>query len=55
MIGFLGIFGKEGEAKRLLASLQVDISKTCKVLNWNPPFSLDEGLHATVNKRIQTK
>lgn len=37
-------FGKRSMAKRLLGSLQVDISKTTELLGWTPPFSLDEGL-----------
>ena len=47
------VFGKTKEAQRLLTSLQVDISKTCKVLDWNPPLSLDEGLDLASNQRIQ--
>jgi len=47
------IFGKTKEAQRLLTSLQVDISKTCKVLDWSPPLSLDEGLDLASNQRIQ--
>ena len=47
------IFGKTKESQRLLTSLQVDISKTCKVLDWSPPLSLDEGLDLASNQRIQ--
>lgn len=35
---------KKAVAQRLLCSLQVDISKTCNLLGWSPPQSLDEGL-----------
>jgi nucleoside-diphosphate-sugar epimerase len=35
-----------------VGSLQVDSSKIRRELGWEPPFSLDEGLSATVsNKR----
>ena len=30
--------------QRLCGSLQLDISKTCNVLAWHPPLSVDEGL-----------
>jgi nucleoside-diphosphate-sugar epimerase len=36
--------GKGDMARRLLGSLQVDISKTRDVLGWEPPVSVDEGL-----------
>ena len=48
------VFGKTEEAQRLLTSLQVDISKTCELLDWKPPLSLDDGLDAAVNQRIKS-
>ena len=39
---------KEPVYQRLCGSLQVDISKTKKLLNWNPPFSVDDGLSDSV-------
>jgi len=33
---------------RLCGSLQVDMTKTCDMLGWSPPFSVDQGLKATV-------
>jgi nucleoside-diphosphate-sugar epimerase len=36
-------------SKRLLGSLQVDMSKTCVLLNWKPSVSFDEGLQKTVD------
>ena len=36
--------GKGDVAQRLCGSLQVDIEKTCRLLDWHPPVSLDEGL-----------
>jgi nucleoside-diphosphate-sugar epimerase len=38
------LLGKSGIARRLCESLQVDISKTRKLLGWTPPQTLDEGL-----------
>ncbi|MCL7751312.1 SDR family oxidoreductase [Guyparkeria hydrothermalis] len=40
--GFM--LGKSDMARRLLGSLQVDISKAQDVLGWEPPISVDEGL-----------
>jgi len=36
--------GNKAFAQRLLGSLQIDISKACKVLNWEPPLTVEEGL-----------
>ena len=38
------LLGKKAMAQRLLGSLQVDISKTCELLDWRPPYTVDEGL-----------
>ena len=38
------LLGKRAEAKRLCRSLQLDISKTRRLLGWTPPVSVDEGL-----------
>lgn len=38
------MFNKSAVYQRLSASLQVDISKTRKLLAWTPPISVDEGL-----------
>ena len=37
------LLGKKDVAQRLLDNLQVDISKTKKLLGWSPPVSIDEG------------
>jgi len=42
-----GLLGKHKVAQRLCGSLQADITKTCRYLDWTPPFSLAEGLKAT--------
>lgn len=46
------LLGKRAIAERLLGSLQVDISKTCTLLNWTPPVSVDEGLRRAVQQRL---
>jgi nucleoside-diphosphate-sugar epimerase len=51
----LGLAGKKDLAQRLCGSLQVDISKTKKLLNWTPPVSVDVALAKTVGYFIQTK
>jgi len=38
------LLGKKAMAQRLLGSLQVDISKTCEMLDWKPPYTVEEGL-----------
>lgn len=39
------VLGKRVMAQRLVGSLQVDISKTREVLDWEPTVSVEEGLH----------
>lgn len=46
------LLGKSSIAQRLLGSLQVDISKTCTLLNWKPPVSVDEGLRRAAQQRL---
>ena len=43
------LLSKEALAQRLLGSLQVDISYTCKTLGWKPPINVDEGLRRTAH------
>jgi nucleoside-diphosphate-sugar epimerase len=40
--------GKGDEVSRLCNSLQVDITETRKLLGWEPPVSVDEGIARTV-------
>lgn len=40
--------GKGAITNRLFGSLQVDIQKSCELLDWSPPYSLSEGLRITV-------
>lgn len=35
---------KKAMARRLLGSLQVDISDTCRLLDWVPPYTFEQGL-----------
>jgi UDP-glucose 4-epimerase len=42
------LLGKRGTARRLIGSLQVDITKARTRLGWTPPVSVDEGLAKTV-------
>ena len=49
LISFMaGLLGKEVISRRLLGSLQVDIQKTCELLDWKPLVSVDEGLRRAV-------
>ncbi len=43
-----GLMGKHALAQRLLSSLQVDISKSRKLLGWSPRLTLDQGLRKAV-------
>lgn len=37
------IFNIENRIQRLIGTLQVDISHTCRQLEWEPPFSVEQG------------
>lgn len=41
------LLGQTASTQRLLGNLQVDISETRELLNWNPPVSVDEGFRKT--------
>jgi len=43
------LLGKQALSQRLCGSLQVDISKTRKLLGWTPPVSVDEALVSAAN------
>lgn len=45
------LVGRDEMARRLLESLQIDVSHTREVLGWTPPMSLDEGLRRAVGGR----
>jgi nucleoside-diphosphate-sugar epimerase len=42
------LVGRSAELERLMGSLQVNMSYTCRTLDWAPPISVDEGLFRTV-------
>ncbi|MGZ5054927.1 MAG: UDP-glucose 4-epimerase family protein [Methylobacter sp.] len=47
------LLGKQYIAQRLCNSLQVDIKKTCDLLGWQPPVSVDEALKKTAADFLQ--
>lgn len=47
--------GRSGEIDRLIGSLQVDISRTCHVLNWSPPFTAEDCLRRMVASEVDTR
>jgi nucleoside-diphosphate-sugar epimerase len=46
--GLAALVGKKAVAKRVLGSLQVDITHACELLDWKPPVSVEEGLKRCV-------
>lgn len=46
------LLGKRAMFQSLSGSLQVDISKTRELLEWNPPVSVDEGLRRAVRRTL---
>ncbi|KAA1175407.1 NAD-dependent epimerase/dehydratase family protein [Rhizobium tropici] len=46
--GLAALLGRRAAAQRLLGSLQVDIGETRAITGWSPPYSVEEGLAATV-------
>lgn len=44
----LVVLGQNGIANRLLHSFQVDSRPTANLLEWTPPFNVDQALHATI-------
>ncbi|GAA5183065.1 NAD-dependent epimerase/dehydratase family protein [Niveibacterium umoris] len=51
LLGALTLLGKREEAQRLLGSLEVDTSDLVETLSWQPPYTVAEGLRATVGGR----
>jgi nucleoside-diphosphate-sugar epimerase len=45
------LFGKSDQIDKLVDFLQVNSRKICRELGWKPPFTLDEGLKATVSSQ----
>jgi nucleoside-diphosphate-sugar epimerase len=48
LVAAANLVGRGAAAQRLCGNLQVDIQHTRNVLNWTPPFTVDEGLRRTV-------
>lgn len=48
----LKLVGKNMVAQRLFSNLQVDISKAQQLLGWTPPYTMEEGLLATVSGNV---
>jgi nucleoside-diphosphate-sugar epimerase len=47
------LLGKHEMAQRLCDSLQVDISKTCELLDWKPPVAVEESLRKTARYYVK--
>lgn len=43
------LIGKRGHAQRLLGSLQIDSDKIRQHLGWQPPYTVQQGMQATVD------
>lgn len=48
------LLGRKALAQRLCGSLQVDISKTRELLNWTPPFGVEDSLRKTADSYQST-
>ena len=46
------IVGKGAEIDRLCGSLQIDMVKTQQLLQWQPPFSVQEGIKKTIDSYV---
>lgn len=56
LLNFVGrILDKSQEIERLCGSLQVNIQKNEDLLNWSPPWSIEEGVKKTVDYQEQQK
>jgi nucleoside-diphosphate-sugar epimerase len=54
LIGAGTLLGKKKVFQRLCGSLQVDISKTCELLDWKPVIGLEDALAETAQYYIET-
>ncbi|SKC63828.1 NAD-dependent epimerase/dehydratase family protein [Paraburkholderia hospita] len=41
--------GRSDQIERLIGSLQLDSSRICEVLNWRPPYTIEQGLSKTAS------
>ena len=49
------IFRKQDVVDRLVGDLQVDSSKAMSLLDWNPPYTVEQGIQATVDSFLENK
>jgi UDP-glucose 4-epimerase len=49
------IFRKQGVVNRLVGDLQVDSSKAMSLLDWKPPYTVEQGIQATVDSFLKIK
>ncbi len=49
------MLGRGDIARRIFGSLQIDISKTCDLLDWVPPVTVDEALRKTAECFLNSK
>lgn len=49
------LLGKKAFSQRLCGSLQVDISKTCTMLDWTPPMGVEAAMNKTVGYFLERK
>jgi UDP-glucose 4-epimerase len=49
------LLGRRAVALRLCGSLQVDITKAHRLLNWIPPVSVDEALRKTARHFLEAQ
>ncbi|KTB73190.1 MULTISPECIES: UDP-glucose 4-epimerase family protein [Pseudomonas] len=47
------LLGKKAFSQRLCSSLQVDISKTCTMLDWHPPVSIEHAMQDTARYYLE--
>lgn len=50
-----GFIGMRDTVDKLVATLQVDSSETCRLLNWKPPMSAHEGLARTARWYVESR
>ncbi|MFJ4157035.1 UDP-glucose 4-epimerase family protein [Pseudomonas sp. NPDC089752] len=53
--GAATLLGRHDLAQRLLGSLQVDIAKNQRLLGWQPPFTLQQGLNDTARSFLENQ
>lgn len=53
--GAAAALGKKAFSQRLCGSLQVDISKTCDMLGWTPPMTVEDAMNKTARDFLERK